>query len=126
MADTADMAPNRSTATRRANGAATPRRRSSARAKADDLEAQVEQLQTDIRSITHTLGRMGELGVGQVKSTARSKAQDLADRGQHAVEEVQDEFSQLEKQIKDTIRDKPLTAVAGALALGFVLAVVTR
>jgi ElaB/YqjD/DUF883 family membrane-anchored ribosome-binding protein len=119
------MAPSRAT-TRRANGVASSRRRSSSRAKADDLEAQVHQLQTDIRSITHTLGRMGETTVDQVKSTARSKAHDIAQRGQAAVEDAQDEFTQLEKQIKDTIREKPLTAVAGAIALGFVLAVVTR
>ena len=48
------------------------------------------------------------------------------DQGQQAGEEVQDEFGQLEKQIKDTIRDKPLTAVAGAIALGYILAVVSR
>jgi ElaB/YqjD/DUF883 family membrane-anchored ribosome-binding protein len=125
MAETADMAPTRSTA-RRANGAASSRRRSSARTRPDDLEAQVQQLQTDIRSITHTLGRMGEMSVDQVKSTARTKAHDLAQRGQAVVEDAQDEFTQLEKQIKDTIRDKPLTAVAGAIALGFVLAVITR
>ncbi|HWA18819.1 MAG TPA: hypothetical protein VG757_07455 [Devosia sp.] len=125
MAETADMAPARSTA-RSANGAAPTRRRATARAKADDLEAQVQQLQNDIRSITHTLGRMGELSVDQVKSTARSKAQQIAQRGQSAVEDAQDEFTQLEKQIKDTIREKPLTAVAGAVALGFVLAVITR
>ena len=125
MADTADMAPAR-TAARKANGSAPTRRRSSTRVKADDLEAQVQQLQTDIRSITHTLGRMGELSVDQVKSTARSKAHDIAHRGQAVVEDAQDEFTQLEKQIKDTIRDKPLTAVAGAVALGFVLAVITR
>jgi hypothetical protein len=42
------------------------------------------------------------------------------------LESAQDEFSAFEKQIKDTIREKPLTAVAGAIALGFILAVVTR
>jgi hypothetical protein len=42
------------------------------------------------------------------------------------IESAQDEFNAFEKQIKDTIREKPLTAVAGALALGFILAVVTR
>jgi ElaB/YqjD/DUF883 family membrane-anchored ribosome-binding protein len=110
---------------RRANGSAAPRRRV-ARVKADDLEAQVEQLQADLRSITHTISRMGELGVDEVKTRAKNTAQHVVHSGQSAVETAQDEFSQFEKQIKDSIRDKPLTAVAGAIALGWVLAAVTR
>ena len=50
----------------------------------------------------------------------------LKAQGQSAIEDAQDEFGQIEKQIKDTIREKPLTAVAGAVALGFILAVVSR
>ncbi|MEO6395539.1 MAG: hypothetical protein ABIO40_06475 [Devosia sp.] len=125
MADTADMAPSRTTPRRAANGATRPRR-ASVRAKGDDLEAQVEQLQADLKSITHTISRMGELGVDEVKSRAKSQASNLVDRGKTAMSDAQDEFSQIEKQIKDTIREKPLTAVAGAIALGFVLAVITR
>ena len=41
-------------------------------------------------------------------------------------DQIQDEFGHMEKQIKDTLREKPLTAVAGAIAIGFVLALITR
>lgn len=130
MADT-DTAPASSTnsATRRAaNGAApaTRARRATARAKADDLEAQVAQLQTDIKAITQTLGRLGNSAVGEVRGAAKSRAADIRGRGEEMFESAQDEFNALEKQIKDTIREKPLTAVAGAVALGFILAVITR
>ncbi len=123
MAEAAEVSTTRANGIRRANGGG---RRRSARAKADDLEHQIEQLEADIRSITHTLGRMGELGVDEVKSRAKAQANYVAHRGQRAVETVTDEFTDFERHIKDTIRDKPLTAVAGALAAGFVLAVLTR
>ena len=132
MADTEATAPARSTntgATRRAANGAAPAsrtRRSASRAKADDLEAQVEQLQADIKSITHTLGRLGNSAVGEVRGAAKSRAADLRGKGEEMLESAQDEFNAFEKQIKDTIREKPLTAVAGALALGFILAVLTR
>lgn len=136
MADTEDMAPARATSTstpRRAaaNGAAgaSRTRRTAARraaAEADDLEAQVAKLQADIKSITQTLGRMGEDKVGEVRGMAKSRAAELRGKGEEMLESAQDEFSAFEKQIKDTIREKPLTAVAGALALGFILAVLTR
>jgi ElaB/YqjD/DUF883 family membrane-anchored ribosome-binding protein len=134
MADTEDMAPARATAnssTRRAaaNGAGSATRARRARrsaASSDDLEAQVAQLQNDLKSITHTLQRMGEGKVGEVQGMAKRRAAELRDKGEEMIESAQDEFNAFEKQIKDTIREKPLTAVAGALALGFILAVVTR
>jgi ElaB/YqjD/DUF883 family membrane-anchored ribosome-binding protein len=95
-------------------------------AEADTLEAQVAQLQNDLKSITHTLSRMGSTAGNELKSTASARAEELTARGQSALDYAQDEFGAFEKQIKDTIREKPLTAVAGAIALGFVIAVLTR
>ena len=130
MADTEDMAPARTNgSTRRAasgGGSTTRARRTRAAAAPDNLEAQVAQLQADIKSITQTLQRMGENKVGEVQGMAKRRAADLRGRGEEMLESAQDEFNAFEKQIKDTIREKPLTAVAGALAMGFILAVITR
>jgi ElaB/YqjD/DUF883 family membrane-anchored ribosome-binding protein len=135
MADIEDTAPARAStngsAPRRAaaNGArsATRARRSTrATPPADDLESQVAQLQSDIKSITQTLQRLGEDKVGEVRGMAKLRAAALKDKGEEMLESAQDEFSAFEKQIKDTIREKPLTAVAGAMALGFIIAVLTR
>lgn len=96
--------------------AETPRRvRAAVEPDAEHLEDQVAQLQKDLKSITATLNRMGQTAGTELKST-----------GQSAIGYAQDEFGQLEKQLKDTIREKPLTAVASALAAGFILAVLTR
>ena len=95
-------------------------------AEADTIEGQVAQLQADLKSITSTLGRMGQTGASELKANASARADDLTARGQSALDYAQDEFGAVEKQIKDAIREKPLTAVAGAIALGFVLAVITR
>lgn len=130
MADTEQMAPSRPANSARraaANGAGTATRaRRSARAKTDDLEAEVAKLQADLKSITQTLGRMGEHKVDEVRGMAKSRAAEIRGKGEELIESAQDEFSAFERQIKDTIREKPLTAVAGAVALGFILAVITR
>ncbi|HZY68311.1 MAG TPA: hypothetical protein VFE52_06970 [Devosia sp.] len=131
MAQTEDFTarpttPSAPAARRAANGAATSTRARRARPNNDDLEAQIAQLQSDIRSITQTLSRMGEDKVEEMRSTAKLRAAELKGKGEGLVETAQDEFNAFEKQIKDTIREKPLTAVAGAIALGFILAVVTR
>jgi ElaB/YqjD/DUF883 family membrane-anchored ribosome-binding protein len=126
MASTTDMAPNRTAAKTPARRAANGPRRAAARSREDDLSEQVHQLQTDLKSIAATLAGLAEDKVGDAQRLAKREVKNLKLNGQNAVEDMQDEFGQLEKQIKDTIREKPLTAVAGAIALGFVLAVVSR
>ena len=124
MATTTDMAPTRSNGARSA--ASSTSRRAPRKSREDQLGAQVQALQDDLKSITETLSRLAEDKVGDVKSMAKREVKNAARTGMHAVEDVQDEFGHLEKQIKDTIRDRPLTAVAAAIALGFVLAVISR
>lgn len=127
MASTTDMAPGRTTTpaapARRANSS---RRPSAAARNDDDLSAQVTQLQSDLKQIAVTLANLAENKVADVQKVAQKEAHNLAKTGQNALEDVQDEFGELEKQLKDSIRQKPLTAVAGAIALGFVLAVISR
>lgn len=132
MASTPDMAPTRTSpngATARAATSAARRsgsRSTASRRREPDLEAQVEQLQTDIKAIASTLATLAEQKVGEAQSMAKRELRNLKAQGQSAVEDAQDEFGQLERQLRDTIREKPLTAVAGAVALGFILAVVSR
>ena len=79
------------------------------------LEEQVTQLRSDIRSIASTLTNIGQAGASELKS-----------QGQSALDYAQDEFGAIEKQGRDTIRERPLTAIASAVAAGFILAVITR
>lgn len=124
MATTEDMAPSRSAATPRPASARAPRR--SRKTRDDALEAQVARLQSDLKSIAGSLAGLADSKVNEAKDVASGQVQNLVKQGQQAVDNIQDEFGHMEKQIKDTIREKPLTAVAGAIALGFILAVVTR
>lgn len=92
----------------------------------DELADQIGRLQKDISAIAATVAHLADEKVHEARSTAKHEVGNLVRSGQHAVEEVQDEFGHVEKQLKDSIRQKPLTAVIGAIALGFVLAIVTR
>lgn len=119
MATTTDLAPGRKPAAARAA-------RASSKAREAQLEDQVAQLQTDIKAIAATLARLSNDKVNEVKSVAKSEAHNLQRQAEHVVEDVQDQASALEKQLKDTIREKPLTAVASAVGIGFILALLSR
>lgn len=119
MAETTDMAPTRRKASTRGAAARS-------KAKEAQLEEQISQLQDDIKSIAATLGRLSNEKVSEVKGIAKSEALNLQRQGQHVVEDLQEKTEDLEKQLKDTIRERPLTAVASAIGIGFVLALLSR
>jgi ElaB/YqjD/DUF883 family membrane-anchored ribosome-binding protein len=135
MATTTDMAPNRAASATSRRSPANGARRASAAARAaaasaesheDELGDQISQLQADMKAIAQTLAGLAEDKVNEAQSVAKREVKNVTKAGQNAIEDAQDEFNQLERQIKDTIREKPLTAVAGAIALGYILAVVSR
>ncbi|WP_230989436.1 DUF883 family protein [Devosia faecipullorum] len=116
MATTTDMAPNR----RKAGTA------DASKSREQELEAQVSQLQDDLKSITETLSKLTGEKVGEAKAIAKSELKQIKRKGEEMLSDAQDQAEQVEKQLKDTIRDKPLTAVATAAGIGFVLALLTR
>lgn len=124
MAATPEMAPTR---TRKASTSGNGGR-GMARTPAEDerLEEQIARLQEDLKTIAASIAGIAEEKVSDARGLAKRQARQLMRSGQHAVEEVTDEFGHMEKQIKDSIREKPLTAVVGAVALGFLLAMITR
>jgi ElaB/YqjD/DUF883 family membrane-anchored ribosome-binding protein len=122
MATTADMAPNRR---KTGNGGRTAATKTPL-TREQELEVQVSQLQDDLKAITETLGKLTGEKVGEARSLATTEMRHLQARGQQMLDEAQDQAGEMEKQLKDTIREKPLTAVAAAAGIGFVLALLTR
>ncbi|MBD8066684.1 DUF883 family protein [Devosia sp. PTR5] len=119
MANTPDMAPGRRKAAAAVSSVETETRER-------ELEAQVAQLQSDLKAITETLRKLTEEKAGEVRTRAEIELEHLKRRGQHMLEDAQGQAGEYEQQLKDSIREKPLTAVAAALGVGFVLALLTR
>lgn len=92
----------------------------------EDLADQIGRLQKDLKEIAGTVARLADEKVSEARGAAKHEVKSIVRSGQHAVDGIQDEFGHMEKQLKDTIREKPLTAVIGAIAIGFVLALVSR
>jgi len=136
MATTSDMAP---TPRKPGNGNRTNKplaaaadtaeasvRGTAAETRERELEAQVAQLQSDLKSITETLGKLTGDKVGEARAIAKTELRNIQAKGEELLSEAQDHASEMEKQLKDTIREKPLTAVAAAAGIGFVFALLTR
>src|SRR5437016_5648242 len=96
------------------------------RKSTEDLEQQVARLQDDLKSITATLARLGNQKVSEVRDNAEGQYKSLVRSGQHVVDDLGSQAGALEDQLKQTIREKPLTAVATAVGVGFVIALLTQ
>ncbi len=92
----------------------------------ETLEDQVAKLQDDIKSIAASLAKLGDDKVAEARGTAKTQYKNLVKSGQHVVDDMQSQATAFEGQIVDAIRDKPLTAVAGAIGIGFLIALLSR
>lgn len=123
----ADETASASTAPRRTAGRRRARAASVASAATEaSLEDQVAQLQKDIRAIGASLARLGDEKVSEARSTARSQYRSLLNSGQTVADEVTEQVSAYEGQLVEAIREKPLTAVIGAIGVGFLIALLSR
>lgn len=132
MSTTPDMAPARRKSSAGETSSSTgsnPSATSGAsidKSREDELEAQVAQLRSDLQAIGETLKKLTTEKASEAKDLAQTELSHLKRKGEHLVADAQNQAEEHEQQLKDTIREKPLTAVATALGIGFVLALVTR
>lgn len=105
---------------RRRNGSAR-----SARTE-ETIEEQVARLQDDIKGIAASLAKLSDQKVNEARSTARSQYRSLVRSGQHVVDDLSHQVNAYEGQVVEAIRERPLTAVAGAIGIGFLIALLSR
>ena len=92
----------------------------------ENLEAQVSRLQEDIKAIGASLAKLSDQKVAQARSTAKTQYRSLMKSGQSVVDDLGEQVEAYEGQLVEAIREKPLTAVAGAIGIGFLIAVLSR
>jgi ElaB/YqjD/DUF883 family membrane-anchored ribosome-binding protein len=108
--------------------AAAPARRASSRSARtqENLEEQVSKLQADIKAIGASLAKLSDQKVAQARSSAKTQYRSLVKSGQSVVDDLGEQVEAYEGQLVEAIRAKPLTAVAGAIGIGFLIAVLSR
>lgn len=95
-------------------------------AKDEDLSGQIDRLRDDLKGIASTVAKLAENRMSEVRGAAQTEVRNLVRGGQHVVSDIEDEFGQIEKQVKNSIRQKPVTSVLAAVAIGYLLARLNR
>ena len=92
----------------------------------DDLEAEITRLREDVARLTEQLARTGEHSYSAAMRAASDGAEQLRARGEAAVDAIKSNAGDIEQQISDAVREKPITALAIAAGIGYLLAVLRR
>lgn len=98
-----------------------------------DLEAELAQLREDVARLTEQLaktgeqlGRTGEHTLSAARRAATEGAAHLRVKGEEAVDALKSNAGDIERQVTDAVREKPLTSLAIAAGVGFFFALLSR
>lgn len=92
----------------------------------DDLEAEIARLREDVARLTGQLARTGEHSYSTARRAAVEGAEQLRATGAAAAAAVRSNADDIERQVVDAVREKPLTALAIAAGIGCLLGLMSR
>lgn len=91
-----------------------------------DLEADIKLLKADIEALAKQLAATGEHGYGAARRAAAQGAGQLKAQSDAAVESLRVNARDIEDQFMATVREKPVTSLAIAAGVGFLIALLAR
>ena len=92
----------------------------------EDLNAEIEQLKSDIAKLARQLQETGQHSYGAARRVASEGMEQMRAQGEAALEQLRANAGDLERRLADTVREKPVTALAIAAGIGFLFAMMSR
>ena len=91
-----------------------------------DLEADIRQLREDLAKLSEQLAKTGQHSLGAAKRAATEGVEQLKVQGEAAIDKLRGQAHELEDELVAHVREKPLTSLAIAAGVGYLLAVLSR
>lgn len=91
-----------------------------------DLAADVARLREDISRLADDIRALGRQSVNTAKRAAAEGVEQLRAQGEAGAEGLRANYHDVEQQLTQTVREKPITSLAVAAGLGFLFALITR
>lgn len=108
--------------------ATTAKRTASARAKTanEDLIKQIEILKQEVAHLSGELKRSKQRSGGAAKKAAADGIEALKAQSEVALESLRENADEIEAELTKHVREKPVTSLAIAAGVGFLLALIAR
>jgi len=92
----------------------------------EDLQADIARLKEDIAALTKQLAATGEQSMKTARRAASESVEQLKSQGEATLADIRSGAKDLEVQLSDAVREKPVTSLAIAAGVGFLFALFTR
>ncbi|WP_339947005.1 hypothetical protein [uncultured Albimonas sp.] len=90
-----------------------------------ELSKQIDSLREDLSKITETMGDVARMEVDDARGRVNGVAREAKARGRRAAHRARVEADRDVELAQNYVRERPLTAVAGAAAIGLVFGFLT-
>lgn len=100
--------------------------KSGAKNETDELKAEIAKLRKELSDLAKHVSEVGDMSARTARKAATAKAEELRKQGEAAFEDLRESALGYEKQLTDSVREKPVTSLAIAAGVGFVLALLAR
>ena len=87
-----------------------------------EMEAQIDALKAEIASLTRQISASGGRSIDALRKAAAGSTDDLMAQGEAALEGLRTGARDMEEQVAEAVREKPMTALALAAGVGFLVA----
>lgn len=91
-----------------------------------DVEAEIRQLREDIAKLADQLAVTGRHAQGTARRAATAGVEQLRAQGEAAIDGLRANARDMEEQLTSTVREKPITSLAIAAGIGYLLALLSR
>ncbi len=106
--------------------AATTGTKTGTRNETEELKAEIAKLRKELTDLGKHVSKVGDMSARTAHKTASAKADELRAQGEKAFADLRESALDYEKQLTDTVRQKPVTALAIAAGVGFFFALLAR
>lgn len=93
---------------------------------AQDLAADVAKLREDLAKLAKEIGTLGQQSMNTAKRAAAEGVDQLRSQGEATMADLRTNARDVEQQLAETVREKPMTSLAIAAGIGFLFALMTR
>ena len=91
-----------------------------------DFERHAGQIRKDISALAESITDAGVSITDNAKSGASAKADELRQVSDETIRELRAQLATIEKQVGTQVRERPITALAAAAGVGFLIAMLAR
>jgi ElaB/YqjD/DUF883 family membrane-anchored ribosome-binding protein len=95
-------------------------------ASREEFEEQIAILKEEMELLKAQIARSSERSATAARKAAQSGAENLKEHGEAALEELRANARDVEAQLMSTVRQKPVTSLAIAAGIGFLVALIAR